>query len=81
MWSLKSPLAHEEPLDTHLKWLANQLRPHYAYIKSRKSPDNDVYIFCAYTTEADQSGFSLSSESLEICTALGITLDFSILAI
>ena len=80
-WSLKSPLAHEEPLDAHLKWLANQLRPHYAYIKSLKSPDTNVYIFCAYTTEAEQNHFSLSSEALEICTALGIPLDFSILAI
>jgi len=81
MWSLKSPLAHEELLDTHLKWLANQLRPHYAYIKSLKSPATDIYIFCAYTTEAEQNDFSLSSEALEICTALGIPLDFSILAI
>ena len=81
MWSLKSPLAHEEPLDTHLKWLANQLRPHYAYIESLKSPATDVYIFCAYTTEAEQNHFSLSSEALEICTATGISLDFSILAI
>jgi hypothetical protein len=24
-WALDSPLASEEPLDTHLKWLANQL--------------------------------------------------------
>jgi hypothetical protein len=46
-WALDSPLASEEPLDTHLKWLANQLRPHYAYIKSLKSPDTDVYIFVA----------------------------------
>jgi len=80
-WALDSPLASEEPLDTHLKWLANQLRPHYAYIKSLKSPDTDVYIFCGYTTEVEQNDFSISSEALEICTTLGIPLEFSILAI
>lgn len=81
MWALDSPLAPEESLDAHLKWLANQLRPHYAYIKSLKSPDADVSIFWGYTTEVEQNDFSLSSEALEIFTTLGIPLDFSVLAI
>ena len=80
-WALDSPLASEEPLDTHLKWLANQLRPHYAYIRSLKSPDTDVYILCGYTTEVEQNDFSLSSEALEIFTTLDISLEFSILAV
>lgn len=80
-WKLSSPLAPDEPLDAHLKWLADQLRPHYTYIKSLKSPDTDVSIFWGYTTRVEQNDDSLSPEALEIFTSLGISLDFSIIAL
>lgn len=81
MWSLTSPLMEqEEPFDAHLKWLAEQLKPHYDFIKSLKS-SAEVYIRCGYTTEREQSGFTLSPEALTILTDLSISLDVSILSI
>jgi hypothetical protein len=81
MWSLTSPLMdQQEPFDAHLKWLADQLKPNYDFIKSLKS-SAEVYIRCGYTTEREQSGFTLSPEALTILTDLGISLDVSILSI
>jgi hypothetical protein len=81
MWSITSPLKpQDKPLNAHLKWLAKQLNPSYEFIKSLKS-SAEIYIYCGYTTENEQSGFTLSSEALSILTDLGISMDVSILSI
>lgn len=78
MWSLDSPLAELEPMDKHLKWLAEHLRPHHAFIASLKD-HAEVYVYCGYTFHDFQSGFSLSPEALAIFTDLGIPLEMSLL--
>jgi hypothetical protein len=79
-WELSSPLSEDEPLDVHLKWLIEQLKPHYSFFRSLKS-QADISIYWGYITEVEQNDFSLSPESLAIFSALGIPLDFSIIAI
>ena len=80
LWEISSPLSTDAPLDVHLKWMAEKLRPHYAYILSLKSPDTSISIFWGYTTENEQNDFSISPEALEIFVTLGIPLEVSILA-
>jgi hypothetical protein len=81
MWRLTSPpTGPEESIDAHLKWLAEKLKPHYDFIRSLKN-HAEIYIFCGYTIDTEQSGFSLSSEALALVTDIGISMDFSILAI
>lgn len=79
-WDLQSPLPEDEPLDAHLKWLIERLKPHYSFFKSQKSQEVNLSIFWGYITEVEQNDFSLSPEALEIFSDLGISLDFSTLA-
>lgn len=78
MWSLHSPLAKHESLDTHIKWLARQLKPHHASIKKLMQA-SEVYIYCSYTFHNFESNFSLSPEALSIFTDLGIAMETSLL--
>lgn len=79
-WTLASPLALNESLDAHLKWLADRLRPNYAYIKVLKE-QADLSIYWSYIIEEEQNDLVVSSEALGIFTALGIPLVVSILII
>jgi hypothetical protein len=80
-WLLKSPLSPEETLNEHLKWLADQLKPYYDYLRLLKQqPDVYIYIYCGYTTETEQSSFSLSAEALSIFVDLNIGMELHVLA-
>jgi len=76
-WILESPLALDEPLDVHLRWLTDKLTPHYAYIKSLKA-QADLSIWWSYITEEEQNSLVVTSDALDIFTALGIPLVVSI---
>ena len=78
MWSLDSRLGPLEPIDKHLKWLAEHLRPHHAFIASLKD-HAEVYIYCGYTFYDFESGFSLSPQALIIFTDFGIPMEVSLL--
>jgi len=78
MWSLDSPLDRLEPMDKHLKWLAEHLKPHHDFIQSLKG-QAEVYVYCGYTFHDFESGFSLSPEGLSIFTDLGIPMEASLL--
>jgi hypothetical protein len=78
MWSLDSPLGRLEPMDNHLRWLAEHLKPHHDFIRSLKE-QAEVYVYCGYTFHDFESGFSLSPEALLIFTELGIPMEVSLL--
>lgn len=78
MWSLDSPLGRLEPMDKHLKWLAEHLKPHRDFIQSLRG-QAEVYVYCGYTFYDFQSAFSLSPEALSIFTDLGIPMEVSLL--
>jgi uncharacterized protein DUF4279 len=81
MWALTAPIpSSEQPLDSALKWLIDNLEPHYGFITSLKDKA-DIHIYCGITTDLEQSGFSLSSDAFTIFTKLGIPMHMSILAI
>jgi Domain of unknown function (DUF4279) len=80
MWALTAPIPNNEPLDSHLKWLSSQLEPKYSLITALKDKA-DIYIYCGYTTDKEQSEFSISPEALAIFGKLGIPINISILAL
>ncbi len=80
MWSLQAPLDKKKKLDSHLRWLVKFLSSHYDYLQALK-PDAQIDVFCSYTFEGDQGGFSLSPKALSIFTALGIKLEVSLIAL
>lgn len=77
MWKLTSSLEKEAPLNDHLTWLAHLLTPHYEYIKSLKA-GAEVYVYCGFTTQNEQSSFSLSAEVLTAFADLCIPMHVAI---
>ncbi len=61
MWLLESPLGKRSELDSHLKWLVQQLEPGFGYLKTIKS-QSKIDVFCGYTG-IDDGGLSLSPEA------------------
>lgn len=80
MWILNSPLEARKGLDAHLRWLVKQLKPHYEYLRSLKA-NAKIDIFCSYTSEGEQGGFSLSPQALSIFAELGIKLELSLITL
>jgi len=80
MWILDSPLDKKKNLDAHLRWLAKHLSSHYDYLRSLKSAAQ-IDVFCSYTSEGDQAGFSLSSQGLSMFAELGIKLELSLISL
>jgi uncharacterized protein DUF4279 len=80
IWILNSSLDKKESLDAHLGWLAEHLSVHYDYLRSLK-PVAQIDVFCSYTVEGDQGGFSLSCESLSLFVELGINFELSIISL
>jgi len=77
MWLLESPLGKRKHLDTHLKWLGQQLKPSLGQLKTLKKKYK-IDVFCTYTGEGD-GGLSLSPAALSIFPDLGIKLELSII--
>jgi hypothetical protein len=65
-------------MDRHLKWLAERLVLHRAFIELLKN-EAEVYIYCGYTFHDFESGFSVSPEALSIFTDLGVPMELSLL--
>jgi uncharacterized protein DUF4279 len=80
MWALTAPIPNNEPLDSHLRWLSTQLELRHSFINALKDKA-DIYIYCGYTTDKEQSVFSISHEVMAIFGKLGIPIDISILAL
>jgi hypothetical protein len=78
MWQLGTPLSGAESLDTHLRWLGDNLNPHYEFIRSLKA-NAEIYVYCGVNCDSDQCGFGLTSEALSIFTELGIKMEVTVL--
>ena len=76
VWSLESPLRHEEVPGAHLSWLAEHLRPHLGYLRELKETAT-VDLFCAVTAD-DGSGFGFPPDALALPTALGVPVEVSL---
>lgn len=78
MWMLNSPLSETEPLDAHLKWFIEKLKPYYEFIQALKE-NARIYFYCGVNCQSDQCGFTLTSEALSIFTELGISMEVTVL--
>ncbi len=78
MWLLKSPLDATQPLEAHLRWLAEVLLPRRQYI-SQLRETHDVDIYCYKTCYTEQASLTLSSQALRIFTELDFKLGVSLI--
>jgi Domain of unknown function (DUF4279) len=80
MWSLKSPLGPDKPLETHLNWLAEVLLPCKQYISQLRG-QHKVDIYCYQTCYTEQASLVLSRKVLRIFTDLDFDLQVSLLCL
>jgi hypothetical protein len=78
MWLLRSPLDTAQPLEAHLRWLAEVLLPRREYISQlREKYEVDIYSYKTCYTE--QASLTLSSQALRIFTDLDLKLGVSLI--
>jgi hypothetical protein len=78
VWGLRSPLDGDRPLQDHLEWLVEELRPRYERLGKIKSSAR-IDVFCSLTSP-EQSGLSLSPKALSIFHDLQINMEVSIIS-
>lgn len=78
MWFLDSPLRKIQPLDSHLRWLAEQLLPRRESILPLKK-ELKVDIYCWKTCYTEQANLGFSTQALRIFVELDVPLDVSLI--
>ena len=78
MWLLRSVLDTTQPLEAHLRWLAEVLLPCRQYISLLREK-YDVDIYCYKTCYTEQASLTLSSQALRIFTELDFKLGVSLI--
>jgi Domain of unknown function (DUF4279) len=78
MWLLDSPIGKDQPLESHLNWLAGVLLPHKQYI-SQLRKEQKIDIYCYKTCYTEQASLNLSSQALRIFTELNFDLGVSLI--
>ena len=79
IWSIDSPLPRAADFDEHLKWLADLIRPHEAFLRGLSARGARMDLYCGYMTDSIHSGFVVSAESLRLFTSLGIAFGVSVM--
>jgi hypothetical protein len=79
-WSLRSPLAQSEVLETHLRWLLERLLPVREQVLEIISTDERLRadFFCVLFMKEVNEGFILSPITLEGIAALNAEIGFDI---
>lgn len=77
MWTLESPLAESESVESHLVWVSNQLKGKNDVLQNIKNYAS-IDIFCGLTS-IDMNSFLLSPQALSIFHELQIGLEVSLI--
>ena len=81
IWIMKSPLPDETELVEHILWIWEQVKPHVSYFARLKNSGVDIDLFCKFTTDSDQDGFSIDSRVYEFLYQLQIDIECSIITL
>ena len=73
LWLLESQLTDDSEPVEHLNWLLNLLEPKASVIKSLSGTFH-VDLFCGFSSDSGQGGFTLDSVTLDRLARLGIPL-------
>ena len=79
-WTLTCPLPLTDEIDLHMKWLGGKLLAHSKLLRALK-PRTEMVVSCGFRTESDTGGAGISPKGLELCTVIGIPLEFNALLI
>jgi hypothetical protein len=77
VWVLRCPLEKSAPMEEHLKWLLNLLEPKAGIIKGI-ADRFFVDLFCGFSSENGQGGFSLDARLLQRVAHLGVALSLDL---
>jgi len=77
VWVLRCPLDKSAPMEEHLKWLLNLLEPKAGIIKGI-ADHFCVDLFCGFSSENGQGGFSLDARLLQRIASLGIAVSLDL---
>ena len=69
MWSYKSPVPEERPLDVHIQTLWAHIGPHKDYLMGLKERLT-VDVFCGYRSNCGTAGIEVSHRSLDMLIQL-----------
>ena len=79
IWGIKSPLPKEKSLAEHILWIWEQIKPHINYFMDLKKKGVEMDLFCSFTTDSDQDGFTLDARTYEFINKLQLNIEFSII--
>ena len=79
IWLLDSPLPPEKSLTEHILWILEKIKPNIDYFIGLRKKGVEMDLFCTFTTENDQDGFTLESEILELLHKLELDIEFSVI--
>jgi len=79
IWILDSPLSDEKDLIEHILWIWEQIKPHIEYFMDLKKKGVEMDLFCSFTTDSDQDGFTLDARTNEFINKLQLNIEFSII--
>ncbi len=79
IWLLDSPLSDEKDLTEHILWIWEQIKPHINYFMDLKKKGVEMDLFCSFTTDSDQDGFTLDARTYEFINKLQLNIEFSII--
>ena len=77
VWILRCPLEKSAPMEEHLKWLLNLLEPKAGIIKGI-ADRFCVDLFCGFSSENGQGGFSLDARLLQRIASFGIAFSLDL---
>lgn len=73
LWLLESPLGDDCAAEQHLKWLVETVEPKLSALREL-SKTHRVDLFCAFSSESGQGGFTLDASILQRISRLEIPL-------
>jgi Domain of unknown function (DUF4279) len=79
IWAIDSPLSKFADFNDHLRWIANLIEPHEAFLRDLKKEGARMDLYCGYKTDSIHSGFVVKAESLMPFTRLGISFGVTVM--
>jgi hypothetical protein len=78
MWSYKSPVTKDRPLEDHINDLWEKIKPNKEYIRQLKA-NASIDVFLSYTSNSDHAGFEVPHTALKMFIELEIPFGISVI--
>lgn len=79
IFTMRAPLPRHWGMGKHIAWIAEQARPHRAYIRRLLRAGVEIDLFCGYQSNCTWCGFNLDTQCLEFFVRLEIPMTVSVI--